>query len=46
VTALAAKLKVDMPICTAVNGILNGGAAIDTVMAGLLDRPFTDEIRA
>jgi glycerol-3-phosphate dehydrogenase (NAD(P)+) len=45
VVALAQTLNVDMPICHAVNRILAEDAAIDVVMAGLLDRPLKDEIR-
>jgi glycerol-3-phosphate dehydrogenase (NAD(P)+) len=45
VTELAAQLDVDMPICAAVHAILGHDAAIDVVMAALLDRPLTDEIR-
>ena len=43
--ALAARLGVDMPITAAVDAILHRGAAIDAVIAGLLARPFTSEIR-
>ena len=43
VVALAAKLKVDMPICTAVDRILNHDAAIDDVMRQLLERPLRAE---
>jgi glycerol-3-phosphate dehydrogenase (NAD(P)+) len=42
---LAAKLSVDMPICDAIHRILSHDAAIDDVLAGLLDRPLKDEIR-
>jgi len=45
VTDLAAQLHVDMPICAAVHAILSRDAAIDAVMAALLDRPLKDEIR-
>ena len=41
VTALARRLGVEMPICDAVDGILNGGADIDATVAGLLARPLT-----
>jgi glycerol-3-phosphate dehydrogenase (NAD(P)+) len=40
---LAAKLNVDMPICHAVDAIVNRGADIDAVIAELLDRPVKDE---
>jgi len=43
VTALAARLKVEMPIASAVNAILHQGAAIDEAVAGLLARPFRAE---
>ena len=39
VTALAAQLQVDMPICLAVNAIVNHEADTDTTIAGLLARP-------
>ncbi len=39
VTELAGNLGVDMPICAAVDAILNHGADIDTTIAGLLARP-------
>ena len=43
VVALAARLGVDMPICQAVDAILNHGAAIDNTIDGLLARPFRGE---
>ena len=46
VVTLAAKLKVDMPICAAINRILNHGAAIDDMLRGLLERPLRDEVDA
>ena len=46
VATLAAKLKVDMPICAAINRILNHGAAIDDMLRGLLERPLRDEVDA
>jgi len=46
VVTLAAKLKVDMPICAAINQVLNRGAAIDDMLKGLLDRPLRDEVDA
>lgn len=39
VSALAARLALDMPICAAVNAIVNNGADIDQTVAGLLSRP-------
>jgi glycerol-3-phosphate dehydrogenase (NAD(P)+) len=39
VTELAGTLGVDMPICAAVDAILNRGADIDATIAGLLARP-------
>jgi glycerol-3-phosphate dehydrogenase (NAD(P)+) len=43
VAALAEKLGVDMPICAAVNRVLNEGADIGDIIAGLLARPFLAE---
>jgi len=43
VTGLAAKLGVDMPICLAVDAVLNHFADIDATIAGLLSRPVTTE---
>lgn len=43
VTDLAASLGVEMPISAAVRAILHAGADIDTVIEGLLSRPFRDE---
>ncbi|MFZ5835470.1 MAG: NAD(P)H-dependent glycerol-3-phosphate dehydrogenase [Pseudomonadota bacterium] len=40
---LAAQAGVEMPICAAVDAILNQGAAIDTVILELLARPVTSE---
>jgi glycerol-3-phosphate dehydrogenase (NAD(P)+) len=45
VVELAATLGIDMPICAAAHRILSHDAAIDDVLAGLLDRPLKDEIR-
>jgi glycerol-3-phosphate dehydrogenase (NAD(P)+) len=44
VCKLADSLSVDMPICAAVNRILNEGADINTVVDDLLARPFREEI--
>jgi glycerol-3-phosphate dehydrogenase (NAD(P)+) len=41
VTALARRHGVEMPICDAVDGIINAGADIDATVAGLLARPLT-----
>jgi glycerol-3-phosphate dehydrogenase (NAD(P)+) len=46
VVGLARRLAVDMPIAEAIDGILNGGAAIDETIAGLLARPFRAESSA
>ena len=46
VVTLAAKLKVDMPICAAIDRVLNHGAAIDDMLRGLLERPLRDEVDA
>ena len=43
VTGLAARLGVDMPICAAVDQVLNLGADLDDTIAGLLARPFQAE---
>ncbi|WP_135081570.1 NAD(P)H-dependent glycerol-3-phosphate dehydrogenase [Terasakiella sp. SH-1] len=44
VCKLANSLNVDMPICAAVNQILNEGADITKVVDNLLARPFKEEI--
>jgi len=44
VTALAASLGIDMPICGAVAGLVTGRATIDDIIAGLLSRPFGGEL--
>lgn len=43
VTTLAATLGIEMPICAAVDAVLNRGGAIDEAIAGLLARPFRAE---
>lgn len=43
VVDLAAKTDVDMPICAAVDAILNRGAVLETVIDALLARPFKAE---
>ena len=43
VSQLARNLGVDMPICGAVDAVLNGGADIDETISGLLARPFRTE---
>ena len=43
VVALATRVGADMPICAAVDAILNRGAAIDATIDGLLARPFRGE---
>jgi len=43
VVALAAKHGVEMPICAAVDQVINHGAEIDRAIAGLLSRPFRTE---
>jgi len=45
VVALAARVGVEMPICTAVNAILNEGAGLDDTIQALLARPFREEGR-
>ena len=44
VIELAGRLGVDMPICTAINAIVNHGKDIDDAIEGLLARPFTKEL--
>ncbi len=44
VTALAARIGVEMPICTAIDAVLNRGAQVDQVLKGLLDRPLRAEV--
>ncbi len=46
VVTLAAKLKIDMPICGAIDRVLNHGASIDDMLRGLLERPLRDEVDA
>ena len=41
---LARKLDVDMPICFAVDEVLNRGGSIDAAIADLLSRKFTTEV--
>jgi len=43
VSALAARLGVDMPICEAVHSVLHLGADLGETIAGLLARPFRTE---
>ena len=43
VTALAARHGVEMPICAAVAGLLEGRIGVDAAMAGLLARPLKVE---
>ena len=43
VVALAAMLKIEMPICAAVDAVLNRGADLDSAIAGLLARPVGAE---
>jgi len=43
VVALAGRLGVEMPICAAVDAILNRGASVDDTIRGLLARPFREE---
>lgn len=44
VCALALSLNVDMPICKAINRILNEGLDINQVIDDLLARPFKEEV--
>lgn len=43
VAALAARHRVDMPICAAVDAILAGKLSVDAAIDGLLARPFSRE---
>jgi glycerol-3-phosphate dehydrogenase (NAD(P)+) len=43
VTELARRLDVEVPICTAVDGVINHFAEIDATIEGLLSRPLRDE---
>lgn len=43
VSELARRLGVEMPICAAVDAVLNAGADLETTIAGLLSRPFKAE---
>ena len=45
VVALAGRLMVDMPICAAVDAVLNRGIGLDAVINGLLSRPVPAEWR-
>jgi glycerol-3-phosphate dehydrogenase (NAD(P)+) len=40
---MAAALGVDMPLCAAVDAVINRGADLDATIAGLLSRPFKAE---
>jgi glycerol-3-phosphate dehydrogenase (NAD(P)+) len=44
VDALAHKLGIEMPICQAVAGLLQGKRGVDDTIAGLLARPFAMEL--
>ena len=46
VTELAGRLGVDMPICLAVDGVLNHFAEIDATIKGLLARSTGKKIRS
>ena len=43
VTEVARREQVDMPICLAVDGVLNHGADLDAIITGLLSRPLNVE---
>lgn len=43
VTGLARRMQVEMPICAAVDAVLNDGASVADMLRGLLDRPFREE---
>lgn len=42
--ALAARLGVEMPICAAVDAIINKGAGVEATIHTLLSRPFKSEV--
>ncbi|MCW8916378.1 MAG: NAD(P)-dependent glycerol-3-phosphate dehydrogenase [Magnetovibrio sp.] len=42
-TELARRQQVDMPICQAVDGVLNHGVELDAIITGLLSRPLNTE---
>ncbi|MEQ8508905.1 MAG: NAD(P)H-dependent glycerol-3-phosphate dehydrogenase [Rhodospirillaceae bacterium] len=44
VVSLAESKNVDMPICRAMDQILNHGVAVDAAIAELLDRPIKEEL--
>lgn len=44
VVALANRLAVDMPLCQAIDAILNRGANVEDVVSALLSRPFRAEL--
>ena len=44
VIGLASRLKVELPICAAVAGMLHQGKSIDDTIHGLLARPFRGEL--
>ncbi len=43
VSELARRIDVELPICAAVDAVINHGADIDTAIAGLLSRPLKAE---
>jgi len=43
VVDLARKIDVEVPICSAVDKVINHGVEIDTVISGLLSRPLKEE---
>ncbi|MBI5162994.1 MAG: NAD(P)-dependent glycerol-3-phosphate dehydrogenase [Magnetospirillum sp.] len=45
VVRLAAEMKIEMPICAAVDAVINRGAGLDEAIQGLLSRPFRAEGR-
>ena len=44
VTGLAARLGVEMPICSAVAGLLHHGRSVEETIRDLLARPFRREL--
>ncbi len=44
VVRLAVKLKIKMPICEAVDSVINRGQSVEAAIAGLLSRPTGEEL--
>ena len=44
ITLMAKKYNIDMPLCTAIDQVVNHGANLDYTINELMQRPFRDEI--